>query len=77
MKLTPSEELDGKLPIVAILRGLEVARSVEVGHALIDAGIKILEVPLNSPEPFRSIENLVRAFGDRAVSGAGTVLSVS
>lgn len=68
------QRLLGKLPLVAILRGLEPDRAVEVGFALINAGFDILEVPMNSPEPLSSIEAMVQAFGDSAMIGAGTVL---
>ena len=62
------------LPLVAILRGVTPARVEGVAQALFDAGIRAIEVPLNSPEPFRSIELLARHFGDRCLTGAGTVL---
>ncbi len=61
--------------IIAILRGLEPAEAVAVGQALIEAGIDRIEVPLNSPDPLDSIRLLVEAFGDRALIGAGTVLT--
>ncbi|WP_140986745.1 2-dehydro-3-deoxy-6-phosphogalactonate aldolase [Asticcacaulis tiandongensis] len=64
------------LPLVAILRGLKPEESVEVGEALMEAGFKIVEVPLNSPEPFVSIEKLAKSLGSRAIVGAGTVLNV-
>lgn len=62
------------MPLVAILRGIQPREAVAVGEALVAAGITILEVPLNSPEPFDSIARLARAVGDRASVGAGTVL---
>jgi 2-dehydro-3-deoxyphosphogalactonate aldolase len=62
-------------PIIAILRGLDPEAAVAVGAALIEAGIAAIEVPLNSPDPFLSIGRLARAFGDRALIGAGTVLT--
>lgn len=65
------------LPLVAILRHLPPAQAIDVGRTLVDAGIRAIEVPLNSPEPFDSIEQLVRAFGDSCVCGAGTVLTVA
>ena len=63
----------GELPLVAILRGLRPEEAEGIGAALVTAGVRLLEVPLNSPEPFASIAALVRAFGDRALVGAGTV----
>jgi 2-dehydro-3-deoxyphosphogalactonate aldolase len=65
------------LPLVAILRGLTPDEAVAIGGAVIDAGFRILEVPLNSPEPMRSIALLSEAFGDRALVGAGTVLTTA
>ena len=62
------------LPLVAILRGLEPENALAVGQVLIDAGFRIIEVPLNSPRPFESIALLAQAFGTRALVGAGTVL---
>jgi 2-dehydro-3-deoxyphosphogalactonate aldolase len=66
-----------ELPIVAILRGVTPARIEGVAGALFEAGIRAIEVPLNSPEPFKSIEILAKAFGDRCLCGAGTVLDVA
>lgn len=63
------------LPLVAILRGLVPEEAVEVGEALVAAGFRTLEVPLNSPRPLDSIARLATALGDRAVVGAGTVLT--
>lgn len=62
-------------PIIAILRGLRPAEAEEIGRLLIDTGIDRIEVPLNSPDPLESIGTLVQAFGDRALIGAGTVLT--
>ncbi len=62
--------------IVAILRGITPDEVVAVSQTLYDAGIRVVEVPLNSPEPFVSIERLSKAFADKLVVGAGTVLSV-
>jgi 2-dehydro-3-deoxyphosphogalactonate aldolase len=64
-------------PLVAILRGIEPAEADAVGDALVEAGFGVLEVPLNSPEPFRSIERLARRLGAGAAVGAGTVLSAA
>lgn len=68
------ERLDA-LPLVAILRGLTPEEAVDVGEALLAAGFTCLEVPLNSPRPLESIRLLRDALGDRAVVGAGTVLT--
>lgn len=65
-----------ELPIVAILRGVTPARIAGVADALYGAGIRAIEVPLNSPEPFRSIEILAKQFGGRCLTGAGTVLTM-
>jgi 2-dehydro-3-deoxyphosphogalactonate aldolase len=62
--------------IVAILRGVTPDEVVAVSQTLYDAGIRVVEVPLNSPEPFTSIEKLSKAFADKMVVGAGTVLNV-
>ncbi len=62
------------LPLVAILRGLVPDEAPAIGAALVEAGFRIIEVPLNSPEPLRSIETLAQRFGDDCVIGAGTVL---
>ena len=65
----------GGVPLVAILRGLTPVEAEPVGTALIEAGFRCLEVPLNSPDPLESIAILARMFGDRALVGAGTVLT--
>ena len=62
--------------IVAILRGVTPDEVAGIGDALHDAGIRVVEVPLNSPEPFRSIATLAARFQNRMVVGAGTVLDV-
>lgn len=67
--------IEGRLPLVAILRGLEPERAVAVGEVLVEAGFDIIEVPLNSPDPLASIAALVEALGPRALVGAGTVLA--
>jgi 2-dehydro-3-deoxyphosphogalactonate aldolase len=68
--------LAGHRPLIAILRGLEPERAAAVGRALVDAGISLIEVPLNSPDPLASIAAIIAAVGDRALVGAGTVLEV-
>ncbi|MFG1262736.1 2-dehydro-3-deoxy-6-phosphogalactonate aldolase [Xanthobacter aminoxidans] len=62
-------------PLVAILRGLKPDEALDIGAALVGAGFTIIEVPLNSPQPLESIRILADAFGDRALIGAGTVLT--
>jgi len=64
------------LPLVAVLRGITPDEIEAIGEALVDNGFRILEVPLNSPDPFESIARLARRFGDRCLTGAGTVLKV-
>lgn len=61
-------------PLVAIIRGVTPGEAEAIGGALVEAGLRIIEVPLNSPTPFASIETLARCFGDGAVIGAGTVI---
>ena len=62
------------LPLVAILRGLQPAEAIAVGKALAEAGFHLIEVPLNSPDPFNSIEQLRRHLPPEVLVGAGTVL---
>lgn len=61
-------------PLVAIIRGVIPADAEAIGEALCEAGIRIIEVPLNSPDPLNSIEKLAKRFGDEVLVGAGTVL---
>ncbi len=65
------------LPLVAILRGITPAETDAVGTALYEAGFRLIEVPLNSPEPFDSIAQLRRLLPDDALVGAGTVLQAT
>jgi 2-dehydro-3-deoxyphosphogalactonate aldolase len=63
-----------RCPLIAILRGVRPGEVVAVGEVLFDAGFRVIEVPLNSPESLESIARLATAFAGRAVIGAGTVL---
>jgi 2-dehydro-3-deoxyphosphogalactonate aldolase len=74
--MTP-DALLAELPLVAILRGVTPARIEGVAGALFEAGFRAIEVPLNSPDAFKSIESLAKTFGDRCLTGAGTVLSIA
>ena len=62
-------------PLIAIIRGVTPDEALDIGGVLIDGGIRIIEVPLNSPEPLKSIERLASRFGEQASVGAGTVLN--
>ena len=72
-----ADALLAELPLVAILRGVTPTRIQGVAAALYDAGIRAIEVPLNSPEPFKSIELLTKQFGETCLTGAGTVLDTA
>ena len=61
-------------PLVAIIRGVTPDESEAIGDAIYQGGIRIIEVPLNSPDPLNSIERLATRFGERVLVGAGTVL---
>lgn len=63
------------LPLIAILRGISPAEALPIADVLMRAGITQFEVPMNSPDPLDSISQMVRAYGDTALIGAGTVLS--
>lgn len=67
----------GRLPLVAILRGVKPDEVEEIGEALVEAGFALIEVPLNSPDPFDSIGRLAKRLAGRAVVGAGTVLDTA
>lgn len=65
-----------KIPVVAIIRGVQPNEAVEIGTAIMEAGVGIIEVPLNSPSPFESIKNLSYALGDKCVIGCGTLINI-
>lgn len=74
--MTIEDVLDrGVVPIVAILRGVQTHEAVPIANALVDAGIKLIEVPFNSPDPAGSIAAMAQGVGDRAAIGGGTVTS--
>ncbi|MGZ2411788.1 2-dehydro-3-deoxyphosphogalactonate aldolase [Sphingomonas sp. F9_3S_D5_B_2] len=61
-------------PLVAIIRGVTPNEADDIAAAIHEAGIRIIEVPLNSPDPLRSIERIATQYGERTLVGAGTVL---
>lgn len=63
------------LPLIAILRGVTPDEIVAVGRALHDAGFRVIEIPLNSPQPYESIRRLTAELGESCLIGAGTVLT--
>ena len=63
-------------PIIAILRGIKPIEAESVSEILIDSGIKIIEVPLNSPSPIETLNRMVDFHGDAGIFGAGTVLNI-
>ena len=69
------DELFRKMPLIAILRGVTPAESEDIVGRIIESGIWIIEIPLNSPEPFASIKKAARRFSQEAMIGAGTVLN--
>lgn len=77
--MTPLAAFDAAFatcPLVAILRGVRPGEVVAIGEELVAAGFTLIEVPMNSPDPLDSVARLASAIGDRAVIGAGTVLTV-
>ena len=64
-------------PIIAILRGVKPTEAVGIAGVILAAGIDKIEVPLNSPSPFDSINAIVKVYGDQALIGAGTVLTTA
>jgi 2-dehydro-3-deoxyphosphogalactonate aldolase len=75
--MNPKQVLKRRLdecPLVAIIRGVTPEEAEAIGVAIYEGGIRMIEVPLNSPRPFDSIERIARALGERTLVGAGTVL---
>lgn len=69
------DEAITRCPLVAIIRGVRPEEALEVGRALVEEGFSVVEVPLNSPDPMRSIAALASGLGEHALIGAGTVMS--
>jgi 2-dehydro-3-deoxyphosphogalactonate aldolase len=63
----------GQCPLIAIIRGVTPDEAEAIGDAIYESGIRIVEVPLNSPDPLESIERLASRLGERMLVGAGTV----
>lgn len=64
-------------PLIAILRGIQPFEAVSIAGVILEAGIDKIEVPLNSPSPFHSIKAIAKKYGNQALIGAGTVLTVA
>lgn len=73
--MTTIRDAIAKTPLIAILRGLEPASALPVADVLVGAGFRVIEVPLNSPEPLDSIARIAGRHGEQAMIGAGTVLT--
>jgi 2-keto-3-deoxy-6-phosphogluconate aldolase len=73
MRIVPFPPM--KRPLIAILRGLKPEEAEGVVSVLIETGITAIEIPLNSPDPFRSIEIAVKKASAEVLIGAGTVLT--
>lgn len=76
--MSPRETLKrylGECPLIAIIRGVTPNEAEAIGEAIYESGIRMIEVPLNSPDPLNSIERLAARFGDRMLVGGGTVLT--
>ena len=76
--MSAAEDFDlyfAECPLIAIIRGVTPQDAEATAGAIFAGGIRIIEVPLNSPQPFDSVEIIAKAFGDRALVGAGTVLN--
>ena len=75
--MTDWNDAFSSMPLIAILRGIETAEVDSALGSLAGAGFRIVEIPLNSPHPMHSIAAAAKAFGERMVIGAGTVLSAT
>ena len=66
-----------EMPFIAILRGIQTEQAISVGNILVEEGFRIIEVPLNSPTPFQTIQTLAQNFAGKVIVGAGTVLTAA
>ncbi len=73
-KATLKHYLD-ECPLIAIIRGVTPGEAEAIGEAIYESGIRIIEIPLNSPDPLESVERLAGRLGDRMLVGGGTVLT--
>jgi len=73
--LNKNNIFNSRRPLIAILRGITPLEAESVSDVLIEAGIKIIEVPLNSPRPYETIERMAKFHGNNGIFGAGTVLN--
>ena len=69
------EDAFRQMPLIAILRGVKPNEAVAIAEAVLESGIRVIEIPLNSPDPLQSIRHVADRLAGRAVVGAGTVLS--
>jgi 2-dehydro-3-deoxyphosphogalactonate aldolase len=69
------EDAFRQMPVIAILRGVKPTEAVAIAEAVLESGIRVIEIPLNSPDPLTSIRQVADGLAGRAVVGAGTVLS--
>jgi 2-dehydro-3-deoxyphosphogalactonate aldolase len=74
--MTLNEALD-TCPLIAILRGVRPEEALDHAHALVEAGLRAIEIPLNSPDPLTSVARLAEGLGERVLCGAGTVLTAA
>ena len=64
-----------ELPLIAILRGIQPDECLDIGHTLFEIGFRLIEIPLNSPDPFKSIKKLAFDLNEKALIGAGTIFN--
>ena len=70
------KSLINRMPLIAILRGIKPSECIEIGCKLFDIGFRVIEIPLNSPGAFKSIERLATKLSGEAIIGAGTILNL-